>query len=116
MANGTFSLDEKKHLGTGKFRTLSLTVGFSVEANPNYDANKEGSPFYRVSAKAADGDAVQIGSAWVRFAREGGGKYLSFSLDDPSFQEPLSFAAFPLAKVKPDAPQEFELVWSRPRG
>lgn len=113
--NGIFTLDQAKHTGTGKFRTLALTVGFSVEANPNYDDRKEGSPFYRVNAKADDGEAVQIGSAWVKQARETGGQYLSFALDDPSFPQPISFAAFPLAKAKPDAPQEFELVWSRPR-
>lgn len=115
MANGTLTFDPSTETGTGKFRTLSLTVGFNIEPNPNYDDSKDNSPFYRVNAKAEDGEPVQIGSAWAKTSKEGG-RYLSFSLDDPSFAQPLSFAAFPLARSGPDAPHKFELVWSRPRG
>lgn len=111
MANGSLSLHLSSNVGTGKFRSLKSTVAFGLEANPNYDSAKPGSPFYVATARTDDGEVLVIGAAWVKKS-EKGTRYLSISLDDPSFPEALSFAAFEDGGPE-DGVQEFELKWSR---
>lgn len=111
MANGRLSLHLASNVGAGKFRSLKSTVQFGVEANPNFDSAKASSPFYIATARTDEGEVLTIGAAWVKRS-EKGTKYLSISLDDPSFPEALSFAAFEDGAPE-DGVQDFELKWSR---
>ena len=51
----------------------------------------------------------EIGAAWQQGTEEGERSYLSVSLDDPSFAEPVKAALFEAED------QSFNLVWNRQR-
>jgi uncharacterized protein (DUF736 family) len=96
----------------GKLRTLSHKL--RLELQPNDDKRGEGSPDFIVYADEG-GDMIEIGAAWQRTVQARGGnngrRFLSITLDDPSFPAPLNVAAF--------APDEgglpWLITWNRPR-
>ena len=96
----------------GKLRTLSHKL--LLELHPNDEKRGEESPDFIVYA-GEGGDLVQIGAAWQRRVQargvNNGRRFLSITLDDPSFPAPLNVAAF--------APDEgglpWLITWNRPR-
>lgn len=98
---GTFTRQDKGGY-TGAIRTLSFNA--KVQIIPDPTKTKPGQPDYRVySAK------VELGAAWKKTS-EAGRDYLSVSIDDPSFAQPLNAAL-----IEAEEPDGYNLVWSRPR-
>lgn len=115
-----FSKD-RKH-ASGSFATLRF--GFDLELH-SIDANWDkgnppvgtsegpGRPAYDVFAAGGRG-AVKLGAAWLKVIKNGpnaGKKFLTMSLDDPSFDAVLNLSAF--EGVNADV---YDLKWERPRG
>ena len=106
------SLLPEKEGFKGKLRTLSHKL--RLELIPNEEKRGEGSPDFVVYADEG-GDMVEIGAAWQRQVQAHGAnkgrRFLSITLDDPSFPAPLNVAAF--------APDEgglpWLITWNRPR-
>jgi uncharacterized protein (DUF736 family) len=101
---GSFKLDPD---GTysGTVTTLALKVRARIV--PNLDKSEDRHPDYRVFAQGR----VEIGAAWKKLSDQNK-PYLSVSLDDPSFAQPLNAA---LVGSPDDQEDTFSLVWSRPR-
>ena len=96
----------------GKLRTLSHKL--RLELQPNDDKRGDGSPDFVVYADEG-GDMVEIGAAWQRQVQargaNNGRRFLSITLDDPSFPAPLNVAAF-----QPDQDGlPWGITWTRPR-
>jgi uncharacterized protein (DUF736 family) len=96
----------------GKLRTLSHKL--RLELHPNDDKRGDGSPDFIVYADEG-GDLIEIGAAWQRTVQARGGnngrRFLSITLDDPSFPAPLNVAAF-----APDSEGlPWPITWNRPR-
>lgn len=86
---------------TGKIATLQLTADVTIrpiEAN----VGSEKGPHYRLFAGTAE-----IGAAWHKTTRDGEREYLSVSIDDPSFSNPIA------ANFVPGADATYNLIWSR---
>jgi len=90
-ANGTFS---------GSIRTLTIGIK-AVQFRPVQNKTPNG-PDYRVYAGAAE-----LGAAWKKVSKEEN-PYLSVTLDDVSFGQPLNVALVVIDEVHC-------LVWSRPK-
>jgi uncharacterized protein (DUF736 family) len=96
----------------GKLRTL--THKLRLELHPNQDKRGGESPDLLVYADEG-GDLVEIGAAWQRQVQargaNNGRRFLSITLDDPSFPAPLNVAAF-----EPDSEGlPWLITWTRPR-
>lgn len=91
----------------GSIRTLKLDVPVMLEPVKEPVTN---GPAYEVFALVGGGEIIRIGAAWRKKSEDGKREYLSLSLDDPSWNQPLSCAAFP-SKVA----GEYDVVWNRPR-
>jgi uncharacterized protein (DUF736 family) len=85
----------------------------ALELHPNEEKRGEGAPDFIAYADAG-GDLVAIGGAWKKEVQAAGpnrgNKFLSITLDDPSFPAPLNCAAFPGDEGLP-----WSVVWNRPR-
>jgi uncharacterized protein (DUF736 family) len=96
---------------SGRIRTLRFNL--RVELHPNEDRRGDGSPDFVVYAREGD-DLVAIGGAWKKTVESQGpnrgNKFLSLTLDDPSFPSALNCAAFPGGEGLP-----WSVVWNRPR-
>ena len=94
----------------GKIRTLGMKL--AIELHPNEDKRGDGPDF--IAYADAGGDLVAIGGAWKKEVQAAGpnkgSRFLSITLDDPSFNAPLNCAAFPGGDGLPWA-----IVWNRPR-
>ncbi|WP_300527702.1 DUF736 domain-containing protein [Maricaulis sp.] len=80
----------------GKIRTLNFKADIRVEAIRDPNASPD-APSHRVYVRDAEGDQMELGSAWSRTLNRGpnaGGTFLSVTLDDPSLPHPLNFAVF----------------------
>ncbi|MBI1236322.1 MAG: DUF736 family protein [Alphaproteobacteria bacterium] len=80
----------------GKIRTLSFKGDIRIEEKREQSPNPD-APSHRVFMRDAEGDPMEIGSAWPRRITRGqneGDTFLSVTLDDPSFPHPLNFAVF----------------------
>jgi uncharacterized protein (DUF736 family) len=98
---GTFT---KTRTGfSGRVRTLALDVELTIRPAEKSDA--ENAPDHRIFAS----DDLEVGAAWNR-SGEKAGDYLSITLDDPSFTQPLRAALF---QSEGDA-KVWNLMWSRP--
>jgi len=98
---GTFT---KTRTGfTGRLRTLALDVELTIRPADKSDA--ENAPDYGIFAA----DDLEVGAAWSR-SGEKAGDYLSISIDDPTFTQPLRAALF---QSEADA-KVWNLMWSRP--
>ncbi|PHZ85469.1 DUF736 domain-containing protein [Paremcibacter congregatus] len=107
VGNVTF---QSKDYAEGIIRTRTMALNIRV-----YTAGSKVSdnhPDYDVKELLSDGSEVPIGSAWINTATTGqniGSKYISMSLDDPSFPMPLNVTLFATAE------NEHDVVWNRPR-
>lgn len=80
----------------GSIRTLNLKADIRISAITDLSANPD-APTHRVYMRDADGEQMELGSAWKREINRGpnsGDHFLSVTLDDPSFPHPLNFAVF----------------------
>lgn len=86
----------------GGIRTMKVRQSFAMRENPEpcpegRDPDKW--PSHLIEAKAADGEAVEIGAAWRKSKVDDRGRYdyLSLSFTDPDFPEWMrNLAAFPV--------------------
>lgn len=95
----------------GQFRTLNAGARIELEAVPTKrDPN---SPDYIVHAVVDGGELVAFGNAWAKESHKEGRnvRFLSITMDDPSWPAPLNIAAFPVD----GRPGTLEIVWNRPR-
>ena len=117
----TLKFEQDQKSATGQFSTLDFGLDLELHAiEENWDKGKmpvatadgAGRPAYDVFGAGRSG-AVKLGAAWVKTIKRGqneGQKFLTMSLDDPSFPAVLNLSAFP-GRVK----GEFDLKWERPR-
>lgn len=98
---GTFT--KTKTGFSGSIRTLSLDVELTIRPVEKSDA--ESAPDHRIFAS----DDREVGAAWSR-SGEKAGDYLSITLDDPTFAQPLRAALF---QSEADA-KVWNLIWNRP--
>tara|TARA_R110000751_G_C13791630_1_gene482202 strand:+ start:493 stop:882 length:390 start_codon:yes stop_codon:yes gene_type:complete len=114
--------DDKRQFATGKFATLQFGLNLEFHAiaenwkagnPPAADANGPGRPAYDVYGVGQAG-AVKVGAAWIKEAKRGdaiGTKFLTISIDDPSFDAPLNLSTWPT-----DAKGSVHTIrWERPR-
>jgi uncharacterized protein (DUF736 family) len=88
---------------TGTINTLMLKRNVIVIV-PAIATEAENAPNYRVLA-----DDVEIGAGWKRKGDKVG-DYVSLTIDDPSFAQPLRANLFPATSDG----KTFHLIWSRP--
>jgi len=103
------TLTEDRGAFEGRIRTLQFRL--VVELEPVADKRSADSPDYIVWAKDG-GDRIAVGSAWKKTVTAGanrGDRFLSLTLDDPSFPAALNCAAFPADG------DTWDVVWTRPR-
>lgn len=95
----------------GRIRTLSHNLKLSLEPIQANDKRSGESPDFTVYAKVGE-DLIPIGSAWKKESTRGADvtRFLSMTLDDPSFPAPLNVAAFP-----GNYGNTWPIVWNRPR-
>lgn len=104
---GCGTLRSEKDRFVGKLRTLTLSL--AIELTPVEEKRGDGSPDFDVWGNVPGGEPAPIGSAWKKTAERNGTRFLSITVDDPSFPAPLNLAAF-----ERDG-GGFEIVWNRPR-
>ncbi len=102
MANiGTFTKTEQGF--TGEIATLNLRAK-KVRLVPEPASSSKNAPAYRIYL-----ERVEIGAAWANRSDEGR-DYLSFKLDDPSFNAPIYANLF-----EDEGGKTHTLIWSRSR-
>lgn len=88
---------------SGRVRTLTLDAELTIR--PAENAEADNAPDYRIFAVAD----LEVGAGWKRTG-EKAGDYLSLSIDDPSFTQPLRANLF-----QSDADDKvWHLLWNRP--
>lgn len=85
----------------GRIRTLTLDV--EVAIRPAEESDAENAPDHRVFF-----DKLEVGAAWDRTGDKAG-RYLSLTIDDPSFPEPIRARLFE-SDTKKDV---WNLHWTR---
>ena len=88
---------------SGSIRTLTLDVELTIRPIEKSDADN--APDHRIFAA----DDREVGAAWSR-SGEKAGDYLSITLDDPTFAQPLRAALF---QSETDT-KVWNLMWNRP--
>lgn len=104
---GELNFDNTKY-GYGHIKTLKTDVQFELHENEEKKKNKDAPDFNIVGQGGVD-----LGGAWWKEAQGGknkGMKYLSLSLDDPSFTAAINVSAFGR-----ESDGAFEIIWNRPR-
>lgn len=102
-------MDGGEEVLIGQIRTLELAVDLSLR--PTGEGLRSRRPSHLIFAKSAQGRLTQIGSAWTKemnAADRTGEKFLSLTLDDPSFARPLNVAAFKDAETG-----NYTITWRR---
>lgn len=88
---------------TGTLRSLSLDA--RLRFVPNDNRSNDAAPAFRIFA-----GEIEIGAAWRRQSAGNQPRdYLSVSLEDPAFAQPISAALFE------SGPNEAHLIWNRRR-
>ena len=90
----------------GNVKTLQMDISFELVANAVQ--RTADSPTHLVTCRG-----IEIGAAWKRLIKKGdhqGQSMFSIFMDDPSFPAPLSLGAFPNGN-----PNQYDVVWSRPK-
>lgn len=100
---GTFKKDGDGFIGT--LDTLTLRARITLSPNTKKSDN---APDYRVFQQTDDFTS-EIGAAWRKAAKDGA-KYLSVSIDDPSFAGRIHCRL-----VKTGAEDGYTLFWDRQR-
>jgi len=109
---GKLTIKNREGLLEGSFATLAVALSISLEPNGLTDADLD-EPTHDVFA-VVQGRKVNVGAGWTKTIKRGqneGQRFISFTIDDPSFPAPLNLSAFPTAKQG-----ELDVVWKRPRG
>ncbi|MBO6727963.1 DUF736 domain-containing protein (plasmid) [Nitratireductor rhodophyticola] len=102
MANiGTFTTTKTGFTGAIKTLTLNVKARFERVENPS-----ENGPHFRIYS-----NAVELGAAWQKQAKQTERDYLSVKLDDPSFPAPI-YATL----IEVEGQEGVQLIWSRPNG
>ena len=92
----------------GKIETLAVQLAVRLVCYPGQ--RTEAQPSHRILARLG-GREVQVGNAWQKRTKTGdrrGEAFLSLTLDDPSFPQPLNVAAF-----KTREGEGWVVVWRR---
>lgn len=100
----------------GKFdefvgQILTLDLDLSIRLVANEPGGSDQAPSHLILSKNNVGREIQIGSAWtktIQSAQRYGEQFLSLTLDDPSFGQPLNVAAF-----KVDGRDFWDVTWRR---
>jgi len=98
---------------TGVISTLELSLTIELRPHPRRGTSEK-TPTHIILGKSPDGRTVEIGAAWLRDVKWGshaGKKFLSLSIDQPSFSKPLNLAAYP-----PEVGDEWDVVFRRRTG
>ena len=93
----------------GQISTLDHDLHIRIVANDN--AAGENTPSHIILSRNNAGREIQIGSAWsktIKTAQRLGEKFLSLTIDDPSFGHPLNVAAF-----KTKGGDQWDITWRR---
>lgn len=93
----------------GTISTLQFSFRFELRKLPIRE--NENAPNYGIFVDNKDGVETQIGVAWKKQVQRGentGEPFFALSFDDPSFNKPLSVAAFKDSKTG-----EWEIVYRR---
>jgi len=99
---GTFAQDENGYSGT----LHTLTHDIKLRLTP-IEAKTDRAPAYRITR-----GPLEVGAAWRKTSKQGDREYLQFTLDDPTFAQPIYAALFPV-----DGEENlFRLVWERDTG
>ena len=96
---GTFTKQDNGGF-IGDLKTLTIKTKLSFEPT---EKRSESSPDFRITSGPAE-----FGAAWERTGKNG--RYLSVSIDDPSFAAPINCRL-----VKTSIEHGFSLVWDRPK-
>lgn len=105
-------LIEADHGYTGSLRTLDVSAKLRFDRNERGRADN--APDYIVSAVTGDGELVEIGAAWAKESNANGRavRFLTMTLDAPSWDRPLNLAAFP---SDDDRDGSLDIQWRRER-
>lgn len=79
----------------GEINTLQMQL--KIKLIPNNLKTSDNAPDYIISAIGVTGQDIPIGSAWKKIKSQIGDvnfEFLSLTIDDPSFPNPLNVAAF----------------------
>lgn len=93
----------------GSVKTLSLSL--ELVLRPTGEGTNSSRPSHRVYAKSGNSQYAEIGSAWTKEMTSPdkfGQTFLSITLDDPSFPQPLNVSAF-----KQPNSDEYAITWRR---
>lgn len=90
----------------GRIRTVTLDLNLVFV--PNYNADVEKAPDYRIHLDGEDGP--EIGAGWTH-SGEKAGTYISVALDDPVFVQPIRARLF----QSDESGRSWALHWSRPK-
>jgi len=100
---GTFTKDGAGYAGTIETLTLKAKITFEPQ-----EKRTDKAPDYRVFHLTGNLSS-EIGAAWKKTSKNGA-EYLSVSIDDPSFAEPINCRL-----VKTGSEQGHTLFWDRQR-
>lgn len=104
-------LFQNKDYAEGEIRTRTMKL--NVRLYREKKKEKDNQPDFDVREILSDGTEVGIGKAWDNTAKSGpnfGGKFISMTMDDPSFPMPLNVALFQVGET-----DEYDVVWTRPK-
>lgn len=93
--------------GEVRFAKPQFVAKFRMQAIENDDAGDD-APSHRLVMDVS-GNPIEIGAAWPK--TKDGRQYWSCQIDQPDFDKPISFAAFPRKREH----EGFDLVWTRKR-
>lgn len=105
------TFDEKSGIGKGNYQDLKNKISLTLD--PTGEQVGSNLPSHRVMVTTRDGELIDCGACWSKKGQRGrveGRVFYTMTLDDPSFDQALSLAAFP-----DDATGIFNLVWRRYR-
>jgi uncharacterized protein (DUF736 family) len=95
--------------GEVRFASPRFVQRIWFQAIEHEDGAGKDAPSHRIVASDG-GNTIELGAAWPKV--KDGRRYFSCQIDQPGFDKPLSFAAFP-RKIEAEG---YDLSWSRPKG
>lgn len=118
MASGKLTLDRSTGMFKGRYSDLHNKLVLAMEPREDESMN-ENAPSHNVYASAPGGELTLCGAAWTKTIQNGanrGQEFFTLTIDDPSFVTSLNLAAFPMRDERGAAvPDEYSVVWERPR-